>query len=597
MKRIFLCLLLLLMLPAAAFAQDFSAPVQSATYDLTEVYGYLVEETKDFSFSVTESDTQWEVTFYPNAHPDWVYTSVIAKRDNLHIGGSTPFHVEGYIAYPGEGSIRAGLHAARENHWFTDLSPVNRAAFLGWMEQWGIPVNDALRQGLTNGSATPPQLISEYFRSCYGDPANWPQALLEWRDEVLAFYSFTMADVQSAGIQTVPVPETKYVPGIRQYQSQSPSGRRQITVTEFAGEVPGDLSQALSHPKLAGYTCICGAYIQSEPTDNPNEYETGLLALQKGDERLLVCLRRAAGTSDWAVTPVGGKALLPTGDVYITYAETDGLYEITYPLPDTETQQFRVRMMHYANIGPLCALEEYRRTDTATGERITIAAADSREVAADDGEWYHVTTTNADGKTITEQIHALAAPYLDYIDADAFPKTAEACRAATGYTLPDGYAVACNVHLRAKTSSHSADLGIYHYGTLMEVLGTEPGNPFQWYHVRIGSAEGYMAAIYVDYPGSECVMKPLQKFPPLPVAKTVKEIQLKQGTSLFAAAVTSLPAGAKMHVLAENGGWLHVMVPRNGNPGWLMDIHGTDGYVKAKDLVTAATSQQLDWME
>ena len=57
-------------------------------------------------------------------------------------------------------------------------------------------------------------------------------------------------------------------------------------------------------------------------------------------------------------------------------------------------------------------------------------------------------------------------------------------------------------------------------------------------------------------------MKPLQKYTPLPVAKAKKSIQLKKGTGLFDGAVTTLPEGTKMHVLAESGNWLHVMVPQ-----------------------------------
>jgi len=600
MKRILPLLLILLLLPAAAFAYEASVPVDSAMMDLTEVYGYLPEELKDFTFTVTETDTQWQVDFYPNAHPNWVYTTVVSKKTGRFISGSgsTPFHVEGYSAYPGEGGIRHTLYTAQEKNWFADLSAVNRAAFLGWLRKWNMPVNDALQQGLTDGNITTAQVINEYFQSCYGDPESWPQALLEWRDEVLASYGFTVADAPPIAINVVPQPEARYEPGIRRRDAETRNIRRQITVTEFAGEVPDELQQVLSHPMLAGWTCICGAYIDANPSDTPDEYETGLLALQQDGERMLVCLRRPTRAETWTVTPVGqNNALLSNGDVYITYAAKEGLYEITYPLSDTEAQRFRVRVIRYADTGVLCALEDYRSGNTVTGESIIIAAAESRDVAAHDGKWYHVTATDTNGRTTEEQISALVPPYLDFIDADAFPKTAEACRADAGYTLPQNYGVACGVHLRAKKTSHSKDLGLYHFGTLLEVLGKEPGNPFPWYHVRIGSVEGYMASLYVDYPGSDCSMKPLQKYPPLAVAKAVKEIQLKKGTGLFDGTVTTLPAGTQMHVLAEIGGWLHVMVPQEGDPGWLMDINGTDGYVKAKDVVTAATSQQLVWMQ
>ena len=46
-----------------------------------------------------------------------------------------------------------------------------------------------------------------------------------------------------------------------------------------------------------------------------------------------------------------------------------------------------------------------------------------------------------------------------------------------------------------------------------------------------------------------------------------------------------------MHVLCEYDGWLYVCVPRN-EPGWLMDVDGQYGFVKAADVRTAASFVQ-----
>ncbi len=602
MKRVFSYLITALvltvfLLPACAAAKDFSEAERHAMADLTEVYSYTQAEADAFIFEVTETDTQWQVTFYPPGHPTWVYTSANDKQTGQFISSSTPFHVDGFSAYPGEGSIRDGLRTARANGWFTGMSAERRAMFLDWMEQWGVQPNDALYSGLMNGSLTTAQAVNEYFKSCYGEPETWPQPLLEWRDEELASYGFTAEDATTpAAAQPTPQPTAPGTQGITRYETQTRTGKQPLTVTEFVGETPDELAQALSHPMLKGYVCLCGAYQQGEITNDNAMYDTGLLALEKDGARLLVTLRRTAETETWTVMPVGEKALFSDGLLYITYNAKENLYTLACSRSDTETESFRVRVQYNPVSGILCRLQDYQHVNTATGESTTIEAGDNRVIAAD-GEWYSVTTTAADGVTTTEQIPALIPPYLDYTDADAFPKSAEACRADTGYALPDGYAVSCGVHLRAKTSSHSSDLGTYSYGTLLEVLDTRPGDPYPWYHVRIGSVEGYMASVYVDYPGSPCAMKPLEKYPPLTVAKARKNISLKKGTGLFAGTVTKLPAGTKMHVLAERDGWLHVMVPQNGEPGWMMDLNGADGYVKAADVITAATAQQLDWLE
>ena len=81
----------------------------------------------------------------------------------------------------------------------------------------------------------------------------------------------------------------------------------------------------------------------------------------------------------------------------------------------------------------------------------------------------------------------------------------------------------------------------------------------------------------------------------LPVAAALVPTDLKTNTGWFAGVVARLETGAKMHVLADCGDWLHVMLC-DGEPGWLMDVHGVSGYLRKADVVQAGTSQQLDWL-
>lgn len=584
MKRFLPLLLALALLPLPALAEDASAPVRSAMADLTEVFGYTQEEAEAFTFNVTETDTTWEIEYYDPDHPTWVYTSSTNKETGQYISATTPFKGPDYVRYPGESAVRDGLRTARENGWFTDLSEENRTAFLAWMEQWGVHANDTLNNGLARGTLTGAQALQAFFASCYGDTGTWTDALTEWYQTELASYGWTAEDASAV---TAATPVT----GINRYESKTRMSNWPVTVTEFADEVPDELSQVLALPVLAGYTCLCGAYTAKQGSETYVPTDTGLLVLEKDGTRFLVAILRVSGTDDWSVQPVGEKALLSGRSLYITYNAMQSEYTLTYPVSDTENESFSVTPLYYDDneYSLLLRLESYRRTNTATGESVLIAATD-------DNEWYHVTTTDAAGTTAEEQITRLVPPFLEFTDADAFPKTAEECRADTAYTLPDTYGVSCTVHLRQKTSSRSADLGTYNYGTLLEVLGTEAGDPYPWYHVRIGSVDGYMSSLYVDYEGSACSMRPLEHYPALTVAKTTKSVNLKNGTGWFDGTVATLPAGTKMHVLAEIDGWYHVMIPQSGDPGWLMDVNGTDGYLKQSDVVTAATSLQLDWL-
>lgn len=72
---------------------------------------------------------------------------------------------------------------------------------------------------------------------------------------------------------------------------------------------------------------------------------------------------------------------------------------------------------------------------------------------------------------------------------------------------------------------------------------------------------------------------------------------LKAGTGWLDKTLATLPAGTRLRVLAERGDWLHVTVA-DGPMGWLALTDGLeDGYVKAADVLIAATEAQLDWLE
>ena len=188
--------------------------------------------------------------------------------------------------------------------------------------------------------------------------------------------------------------------------------------------------------------------------------------------------------------------------------------------------------------------------------------------------------------------------FLDFWDISAFPRTEAAFYEAEGDVLPDGLGVVTGVRLRRETSTRSDILGDYFSGVTVEVLEELPGDPYPWYHVRIGRTEGYMSGIYVAYPGSVCSMEPLQNESSLPpMATATVDTALKAGTGWFDKTLADLPAGTRLRVLAEQGGWLHVAVA-DGHMDWLALTAGLeDGYVKAADVLIAATEAQLDWLE
>ncbi len=590
-KRFILLLCALLMLALPALAQEgarYDKPIMGAISNLTEVYGYTLEEAEAFNFTVTETDTEWHVQFSPKEHPNWIYTGAFRKPDGGFIdGSSTPFHTS-YRKYPGEGGVRDVLNAALQNRWFVEWNEEAKSAFGDMMLKRNINPSYALQSGLANKDYPAAQAVDDFFISCYGEKYEWPPVLFEWRDQVLAENGLTIEPVAAD-------PATRQ--GIQTRTMRAGDGTWTYTVTEFLGEIPAELFQAFSHPKLEGWTGLCGALLTFDgPSQASLPAERGLAAFAKGEERLLVALYRKSPSEGWSVALVGEKALLKNRDFFIA-CDGQGLsFIIEYPISGSESESFECQLVYMGGPGdpqPMCRLKAYRRLSRETGSGVVI---DSGELQGG-SHWYHITTYQPDRPAQEENVPVLAPDYLDYIDAAQFPKSAEACRqaAAEAFTLPQGYGVVSGVHLRAETSSHSADLGMYETGALVQVLETLPGDPSPWYRVRAGQVEGYMSSSYVQYGNSADVAGTISRYP-LRVAKVKQDCALKKGTGWLDGKIMDLSAGTKMHVIATKGDWLHVMIPQV-EIGWVMDVKGTDGYVKASEVVQAATPIRLDWLE
>lgn len=573
MKRMLCLLAALLLLPCAALASSaVDDAISYASGSLTEVYSYTAEDAAAFTFEVEETDEGVVVTYFN--HPGWNYT-VVRSNDGDTVA-TTPFRAASdYPYYPGEGSVRQGLYTARDDAWFTRWDETARSEMAAWMELWGVTPTPALAEGLSNGTLTPAQALNEFFLSCYGPEAAWPKALTEWRDEELDSYGLVLEPISqpSEGVRTYPLED--------------------VQVTEFSGETPPELASALSNPNLSGWTPGSGAYVVRQGLES-----TGLTVFERGEERMLCSLWH--GADGWYFLPVGDKALLPGREVSVRYGG-GGAFELRYPISDAESEVFSVTPTARAASENLtlryCRLNGYSYENTDTGAFLQIDS----EVFGDgiSYRWYRMTSRDSAGQAATVTSTPVLLPlFLDFWDISTFPRSEAAFYEAEGDVLPDGLGVVTGVRLRRETSTRSDILGDYFGGVPVEVLEELPGDPYPWYHVRIGRAEGYMSGIYVAYPGSACSMEPLQNNSSLPpMAAVTVDTALKAGTGWLDKTLATLPAGTRLRVLAERGDWLHVTVA-DGPMGWLALTDGLeDGYVKAADVLIAATEAQLDWLE
>lgn len=564
MKRLWILTVILLTVLCAGMEAGSAEydPVQEAGNCLTEVFGYTQEEAAGFVFEDNGIDT---VRFWPEEHPDWVYTLNYDSYGALN--GTTPFSGEKNGGYPGEGAVNTALRTAREQHWFARWDEESRAGFQALITEMGLRYSTALLDALQAPQADGADALQAFLCACYGPEYCWTRALIARRDEILAENGLTLPEEMA--------PE----PGVKTWRYRDFNGL-EITRTAFYREAPEELRPLFSQPRLAGWQCLCGALWQNggKYTGTPlKSYGNGLAAFEKDGRRLLLILNENDGA--WSALPAGENALYAEYDFIILPENSD--FHIIYRISDTERAAFRVNLVYRNGQSAFCQITEYQRIKKdGDAFRITIPTYETAWTASlyQDGGL---------SRTLTKNIEYL--PYLGAMDIAGFPTDMEGISAEREPVIPEGYGVTDGVHLRARTSSRSKGLGTFLPGAVIPLLETLPGDPNPWYRTALGKLNGYVSSVYVHDGSGFSRALPT-------VARSKAAVSLKKGTGLLDGSAASLPAGTDMHVVLEDGSWYYVCVPQ-GELGWFMDVNGVFGYVKKRDVITAGMACQLDWAE
>jgi hypothetical protein len=127
MKRIIWLALVMALTVSVALADEQDLR-QYAEDNLTEVYGYLEEEVRDFVFETRQDGS---LAFWPKAHPGWIYT--VFRGAYGQMDGTTPFHT-GYTGYCGENAVRELLRTMEERTGFPNGA--KKAKMRSWTPAW-----------------------------------------------------------------------------------------------------------------------------------------------------------------------------------------------------------------------------------------------------------------------------------------------------------------------------------------------------------------------------------------------------------------------------------------------------------------------------
>lgn len=356
-----------------------------------------------------------------------------------------------------------------------------------------------------------------------------------------------------------------------------------MQVTSFEEDFPDALRRALDaagYAEYAGYRGAMIEWIDQEARDKTGERASALVAVEREGKRLLLSITMPEGE----VAGLGENMLLPDRAFSISVSDHPDFrsraYTITYPREGGGQECYGLWWgFEEWNV-------EYYTSQDATGKGFAIANS---------YPYYGFRITPlpwTGGEDVDRAARGAFYPayvpfwpkYMDSIadypttETDAIRVAEESWKRFEGTDL----AMLLGVNLRTQPTGSSESLGEYNPGTLVQVLGQEPGRDAPWYHVRIGHVEGYVSGMYVHFPKTEDFASTMWHLP-MPQARADAACILRESPDADSEAVVQAAAGSGMHVLTETNGWLHVMMPQ-GELSWEMDVDGASGYVRKEEV-------------
>lgn len=449
-RQIILLLVLALLLPQALAAQGNLIPY--AQSHLTEVYGYTQAQADAFVF---EDDGAGSLRGWEREHPQWVYTFQYGMQTREIRGAKSPFFHPEFVIYPGEGGIRDILNLAGEQGWFQNWNPASLQAFAEALQRYNsAQPSIELLAGLSIGDISASQAVEGLFSAFVGPKGARPPAADAWLKEVL----------DQQGLQ----PDGPYLLPLGEAVTLENPYIRSVVYTRFTTPVPAGLQGVFSHPKLAGWACIEGITMERSLTSEFG-VDIGFAAFEKEGARLLIMLVREKG-KEWALYPVGENAL--RRGLNMTIRPKAGMmngFQIIYDIAPGQREVFEVNIGGDSREGRYaCRLEKYERSDASKGYVFTAQSTpqgwDLLEIRGEDRQSLHV-----DGRMFA---------YMEAItDIENFPHNLQAWSQMPGSLLPPGYAMLNGVRLREKATTKSPSLGMFHPGTLLQIIDQEEERP------------------------------------------------------------------------------------------------------------------------
>jgi|GEM_PF-3380333 len=381
-------------------------------------------------------------------------------------------------------------------------------------------------------------------------------------------------------------------------------------LTTFDSTLPKEVRTLLAQKGYDVYNPIRGAMWQFFESENASDsYVTeGLVTLEKHGRHILVGITKGQDGTAY-VCDMGPQAILSGGEYTISH-EGD---KNKGPLP----YGFRVTIPRLDGGDDTYSFMPSWRPDAWRIESVTRRDADGNGVFIGGGKpsdrffGFNVYELSPD----VEDRFVAYYPYYGSFLVDslerplAYPVSSEDASAQSQasliYFAEQNVSLNLGVNLREKPTGHSKSLGLLKPGLPLNVLGQTPGTQFPWYHVRIGSLQGYVSGMYLEIPprnrdgslqmNDEKWLSALSGtigYNPVPVARSLDDIRLRETADEVSEAAFEYPKNTLLHIICEaENGWLYVMAPRE-EISWDVDREGHGGYVRREEIAIYPTALQ-----
>lgn len=372
------------------------------------------------------------------------------------------------------------------------------------------------------------------------------------------------------------------VSGMAQEYVLGDEGNGYFVCEDFEGEPTREAKAIFGSLLREGDVPICGTMFMEHYRDTPGKTNRGaaLLAVRREGKILLMGADKESD-APWQAGIETDSFLPPDAQFEIT-CEPMGTKYVSYAhlALSVGNEVFALRTQ---SSGALY-LYEYRRKE-ADGSEFVIDCYSSAFRCARREDGADTALHDPEGGLPTR----LCAWTLDSFTGTAEEIDAWIAAHPTGEMDDVGYTSAVN--LREKPTGKSKSWG--RYSAKVKILGQQPGLEVPWYNVRVGNLDGWVSGVYLqtqkntrDYEWASSAYAVLQ------VCRAKKETALLQRPD--GERVKEIPEGTLMHVIEENDGWLHVIVPR-GEIAWQTDWDGTYGFIRKADAAIGVSIADAIW--